>query len=358
MHSGRTTRTVDENLKWCHDAVQGVSRTFAITIDALREPMSSRICVGYLLCRIADTVEDAGHVPAEEKADLLRRYDRVLAPSDPTTVESFRSAVEPWIPEERTNDWDVVASVPRVTSTYASLPEGTRTALRGPVRELVSGMATFVERHADTGGLRIETVEELEEYCWYAAGTVGDLITNLLVENAEAERATTLEENARSFALLLQLVNVAKDVSVDYDEENNVYLPATWLDEAGIDADEVADPARADDVARVVERVTEHAAGYLDDAQAYLEALPETDGNTLSAWAIPYLLAVATIRELRDRPTDVVTEGTVKVPRTEVHALIQLFETGSVGRDDIGDLRARMAAQPLHRADDLSQSYS
>ncbi|WP_135820025.1 phytoene/squalene synthase family protein [Halostella litorea] len=351
MHSGRSTRTVDENLQWCHDAVQGVSRTFAITIDALKEPMSSRICVGYLLCRIADTVEDAGHVPAAEKADLLRRYDRVLAPTDPTTVESFRAAVDPWLPDERSNDWDVVAAAPRVTSTYASLPGETRDALRDPVRELVGGMATFVERHADTGGLRIGTVEELEEYCWYAAGTVGDLITNLLVESADAERAATLEDNARSFALLLQLVNVAKDVSADYDEENNVYLPATWLADEGLAADEVSDPDRADDVARVVERVTEHAAGYLDDAQAYLEALPETDGNTLAAWAIPYLLAVATIRELRDRPTDVVTEGTVKVPRAEVHALIQRFESGAVAADDVGDLRARMAAAPLHETD-------
>jgi len=351
MHPGRSTRTADENLEWCHDAVQGVSRTFAITIDALNEPMSSRICVGYLLCRIADTVEDAGHVPSEEKARLLRQYDDVLAPSEPTTAESFRAAVDPWIPEDRTNDWDVVASVPRVTDAYASLSDGTRNALRGPVRELVTGMATFVERHADAGGLRIETIEELEEYCWYAAGTVGDLITNLVVADADAERAATLEENARSFALLLQLVNVAKDVSADYDEENNVYLPATWLDEAGIAADEVADPARADDVARVVERVADRAAGYLDDAQTYLEALPETDGNTLAAWAIPYLLAVATLRELRARPTDVVTEGTVKVPREEVHALIQRFETGQVARENLGNLRTRMAEEPLHRTD-------
>jgi len=31
--------------------------------------------------------------------------------------------------------------------------------------------------------------------------------------------------NARSFALLLQLVNIAKDVESDYHDENNVYLP-------------------------------------------------------------------------------------------------------------------------------------
>jgi len=350
MHSGRSTRTAAENLDWCHDAVQGVSRTFAITIDALDEPMSSRICVGYLLCRIADTVEDAGHVPAETKADLLRLYDRALAPNDQTTVEEFRESVDPWIPDDRTEDWDVVAATPRVATTFADFPEQTQSSLRGPVRELVTGMATFVERYADVGGLRIETVEELEEYCWYAAGTVGELITNLLVKDADPERAETLEENARSFALLLQLVNVAKDVSADYDEEDNVYLPASWLRDEGLTAEDVACLDRATDVARVVERVTEHAAGYLDDAQAYLEALPETDGNTLAAWAIPYLLAVATIRELRERPADVVTEGTVKVPRAEVTTLVARFSQG-VNRATLSDLRARMTERPLHRTD-------
>jgi len=346
MHSGSSTRTVAENLEWCHDAVQGVSRTFAITIDALEEPMASRICVGYLLCRIADTVEDAGHIPADEKAALLRRYDRALAPDDATTVQEFRDAVGPWIPEDPNDDWDVVAATPRVTGTFESLPEPTRTALLGPVSELVTGMATFVDRYADIGGLRIETIDELEEYCWYAAGTVGDLITNLLTEETGPERTERLEANARSFALLLQLVNVAKDVAADYREEDNVYLPASWLADEGLTAEDVADPERAGDVARVVERVTDHAADYLDDAQEYLEALPETQGNTLAAWAIPYLLAVATIRELRARPADVVTEGSVKVPRSEVFALIGRFDEG-VDRSSIGDLRVRMAERPL-----------
>ncbi len=301
------------------------------------------------MCRIADTVEDAGHVPAQKKADLLRQYDRVLSPDDQTTVEEFSETVEPWIPDERTADWDVVAATPRVTSTFSALPDQAQSALRGPVRELVSGMAMFVERYADVGGLRIETIDELEEYCWYAAGTVGDLITNLLAEDAAPKEAETLEENARSFALLLQLVNVAKDVSADYDEEDNVYLPATWLREEGLTAEEVAQPERAADVARVVERVTDHAAGYLDDAQAYLEALPETDGNTLAAWAIPYLLAVATIRELRERPADVVTEGTVKVPRAEVTTLVARFGQG-VDREELSGLRADMTERPLHQS--------
>ena len=96
--------------------------------------------------------------------------------------------------------------------------------------------------------------------------------------------------------------------------------------------------------ARVVDRLVGHAAGYVDDAQRWLEATPETEGNTLGAWAIPFLLAVATMRELRDRPEDVVREGGVKVARAEVFALIELFR-GDVDRSELGPLRERVASE-------------
>jgi len=341
-----TERPADGDIDWCFDAVQGVSRTFAITIDVLEEPMASYICVGYLLCRVADTVEDAGHIPPDEQAELLRQYDRALDADDPTTIEEFRNEVEPWIPDETDDDWEVVARSPRVVATFESLGADARSAIYPPVSELVTGMAEFVERYADDGGLRIGTIDELEEYCWYAAGTVGELITNLLAQDVDDRRAEVLRANARGFALVLQLVNVAKDVSDDFREENNVYLPATWLRERGVSPANVTAPENETAVAGVIRRVTRHARGYMDDAQRYLEVLPESQGNTLEAWAIPYLLAVGTSRELLERPEDVVQEGDVKVSRAEVMGLIQLFKSGDVERERIGELRSQLEDEP------------
>jgi len=179
----------DADLEWCYDAVHGVSRTFSITIDRLEEPMSRHICVGYLLCRIADTIEDAGHIPPAAQTELLATYDRLLDPNADGSVSAFMDDVEPWIPEERTDDWDVVAETPRVLQTFESLEEEPREIMREPVRELVDGMAMFTDRYASEGGLRLQTIEELEEYCWYAAGTVGTLITGLVARGTSQERA-------------------------------------------------------------------------------------------------------------------------------------------------------------------------
>ena len=336
----------ESNLAWCYDAVQDVSRTFAITIAELDEPMARDICVGYLVCRVADTIEDDNRIPPEEKASLLRTYRRALDTDDEADVTAFQTATAEWLPDDPGADWQVVANADRVLSTFRGLDADARERIRPPVRELVDGMAMFVDRYAEEGGLRIRTIDELEEYCWYAAGTVGALVTSLVSQDAAPDVADALDENARAFSLLLQLVNVAKDVAVDYEEENNVYLPEEWLAESGVTAEDIGAGRSVDALADVVERVTDHATGYLDGAQAWLEAMPERRGNTLAAWAVPYLLAVGTIRELQARPRDVITEGGVKISREEVHAVIREFATGA-DAEDVGRLREQIAQRPL-----------
>jgi farnesyl-diphosphate farnesyltransferase len=339
----------DADLAWCHEAVQGVSRTFALTVDVLDEPMSSYICIGYLVCRIADTVEDAGHIPPAEQAQILRLYDAALDPDDDTDIEEFVAAIEPYVPEERTEDWDVVVNATRVVRTFEALPADVREAVTPPARELVQGMAMFVERYADTDGLRIQSREELEEYCYYAAGTVGNLITNLVTRgDIDNERRNRLYDTAEEFGLLLQLVNIAKDVHSDYEDENNVYLPADWLADEGVPQDEVIAPEHEPRAANVVARTARHARSFLDDAQTYLETVPLTDGNTTAAWGIPYLLAVGTLRELLAHPEDALSDRGVKVSRQEVFAVVSTMTDGS--RDSLGELRESIQQTPYHRA--------
>ncbi|MEF8908056.1 MAG: squalene/phytoene synthase family protein [Haloarculaceae archaeon] len=337
---------MEETVEWCYDAIGAVSRTFALTVEQLEEPMAREVCVGYLVCRVADTVEDDPRIPPAEKAALLRTYDRVLAPDHETDVDDFRQQVDPWIPAEPGPDWEVVAAAPRVLAALEGLGPAARERVVPPVREMVGGMAAFVDRYADEPGLRVQTGAELEEYCQYAAGTVGTLVTSLVAAEADTQTTERLRETARSFGLLLQLVNVAKDAGGDYTEEGNVYLPAAWLEDAGVTPADLGDPAAAERVAPVIERATAHAETYLDDAQAWLEAMPEHRGNRLSAWATPYLLAVGTIRELARRPADAVREGDVKVERAEVGAVLSAFEAGAAAAD-LGDLRARVRDRPL-----------
>lgn len=343
--------SADGDLDWCRDAVGDVSRTFALTVDVLDDPMDDHITVGYLLCRVADTIEDANHVPASTQASLLRTFDAVLDTADGTTMRTFSEEAQEWIPgpSGRSDDWRVVASAPTIASTFSSFSSSTRRAIRTPVREMVTGMADFADRHAHRPGIRIQTPAELERYCHVAAGTVGTLITNLLDgDRVPDERSKTMAETAEGFGRLLQLVNIAKDVRADYLEEDNVYLPADWLTEEDVDQDAVLESENEDSVSRVIERVVDTARGYLDDGQAYLEAMPLHSGNTLAAWTVPYLLSVGTLRELERRPEDALTEGGVKVSREEVFSVLET--TATMSREEIPTLREAIRRQPLHES--------
>jgi len=313
--------------------------------------MASHICLGYLLCRVADTVEDAGHIPPGTQQSLLETYRDAVDPDEQTNIADFRSAVDEWLPapSERSDDWAVVAESPTIVATFEQFPPEVRSAIVPPVVEMVDGMAMFVDRHAHRGGLRIDDRDELEQYCYYAAGTVGTLITNLLTRgDVDDDRVSRLRDTAEEFGLLLQLVNVSKDVYDDYTEENNVYLPAEWLAAEGVDQESVVDPAHRDSAARVVGRTAEYARSFLDDAQTYLESMPLTHGNTMEAWTVPYLLAVGTLRELRSRPEDALTDAGVKISRQEVFAVMAV--ASDVSRESLAELRETIARTPYHRA--------
>jgi farnesyl-diphosphate farnesyltransferase len=321
------------DVDWCYDVLEDVSRTFAITIGELEEPLAREICVGYLLCRIADTVEDAAHIPAREQVALLETYREGITPGRDTTVAEFVDEVLVWAPESGSAEWELVAETSRVVSTFESLPEQSQRDIRPHVREMIDGMVLFIDRYSDEGGLRIGTVDELEEYCWYVAGTVGHLVTSLLTRDASAHVEDTLYENADSFGLLLQTVNITKDVREDYREENNIYVPEEVLARHGLGQCDFGESLTGDQFAPVVRDLVARAEEYVAEVREWLRTMPLTRGNMVSAWGIPFLLAVGTMRELRERPEDVVEEGEVKVDRDEVLALMQTFagETPPIG---------------------------
>ena len=341
------TTPSESPLAYCHDAVQDVSRTFALTIDALASPMADQICVGYLLCRIPDTIEDATHIPADTQQALLRTYWESLDPESATSVEAFTRHATQCIPTPPPGpDWALVENTPTVVAAFEQFSQETQEAMRPPIREMITGMIRFTDRYADAPGIRIQTPIELRSYCHYVAGTVGTLITNLLAKQPlTTSREVALRRNAEHFGRLLQLVNIAKDVHEDYVTENNVYLPGDWLAAEGVPQDHVIHTDHRAGAISVLSQVLDRANQHLDAAQSYIEKMPLGNGNTVVAWAVPYLLAVGTLRELRADPGAALTPETVKVSRTEVRTTMN--SVYATDRQCLTSLRKQVADGPL-----------
>src|SRR3569833_3028527 len=61
---------------FCQEILPAVSRTIALSIRLLPGALGAAVRDAYLLCRIADTIEDAPNRSAVEKAELLDTLDR------------------------------------------------------------------------------------------------------------------------------------------------------------------------------------------------------------------------------------------------------------------------------------------
>ena len=69
MKSKKEFNTNLDDISYQHEILQYVSRTFALTIPELPDSLQIVISNAYLLCRIADTIEDDKSMSVEKKKE-------------------------------------------------------------------------------------------------------------------------------------------------------------------------------------------------------------------------------------------------------------------------------------------------
>src|SRR5262249_36879650 len=141
--------------------------------------------------------------------------------------------------------------------------------------EMIVGMRTFVLRYPR--GIRIQSLDEYREYCYYVAGTVGYMVTDLWNEHSPGifrSRHQMLRERCRAFAEALQTVNVLKDIAGDAEKENSIYVPEQVLREHGSSHETMLAGDRVGQTRAALRALGHLAAADLGQAQAYLLTIP------------------------------------------------------------------------------------
>jgi len=220
----------------------------------------------------------------------------------------------------RSADWQLVVETPKAIELYESFPTAIADGMRPWVIELTTGMKEFVTRYGDVGGVRVQTYDEFEQYCYYVAGTVGHLLVETISSHYDEPVSEEIHTAAEQYGYILQFVNIGKDVYDDYETENNIYLPIEWLNRVGVEPEDITDESNTDAVGRVVTRIVEQAESYYPSARTFLEwydSVAPSDAE-YGSLALPYLLAVATIRELKKNSDVAIAPEEVKITREEV----------------------------------------
>ncbi|EIJ41110.1 phytoene/squalene synthetase [Beggiatoa alba B18LD] len=218
-------------------SLQGVSRTFALTIPRLPPSLCRSIGNGYLLCRIADTIEDEPSLTAEQKHEFFQKFIDVVAGKQ--SAFTFSRALYPrlsdsMLPAER----QLVFDTEKVIQITHSLPQTQQAILLRCVKIMSNGMSEFQFlweklRQSQQG---LSTLTQMNDYCYYVAGVVGEMVTDLFCDYSPAinQHRQSLRTLALSFGQGLQMTNILKDIWDD-QARGACWLPSEEFAKVGFD---------------------------------------------------------------------------------------------------------------------------
>jgi farnesyl-diphosphate farnesyltransferase len=319
-----------------------VSRTFALTIPQLPQALSIPITSAYLLCRIADTIEDEPALSAAETLGFLQRFSAVVAGNgEPEALarDLEHRLSDRTLPTER----DLVSNMDRVVRVTANLGPVQHAAIRRCVELMCYGMPRF-QFNASIKGLARST--DLDDYCYYVAGVVGEMLTDLFCDYSPdiARHRASLSALAASFAQGLQMTNILKDIWEDRSR-GACWLPQEVFTRHGVDLAQVtAEPSDPRFQAGITELLGV-AHSHLRNALDYTLLIPREEKGIrrFCLWAVG--LAVLTLRKIAHHPG--FTAGAqVKVSRSAVSLTMAMTNT-FIGNDWMLRRLFSMAARGL-----------
>ncbi|HSS64071.1 MAG TPA: phytoene/squalene synthase family protein [Gammaproteobacteria bacterium] len=342
MDSDSDMPRLQDDLRYQHRILQQVSRTFALTIPQLPPDLYRVVSNAYLLCRIADTIEDEAALSAEDKLHFSRAFTAVLGGK--LEAADFARDLHPLLsgstlPPER----DLVLNTPAVVRVTHSFSTRQRSALERCVRIMSLGMAQF-QLNATLEGL--EDVAHLDRYCYHVAGVVGEMLTELFCEHSEAidRNRDRLLRLAVSFGQGLQMTNILKDIWEDR-RRGACWLPRDVFQDVGFDLSTLDSRNHGERFQRGLTELIAIANLHLEDALAYTLLIPkdETGIRRFCLWALG--MAVLTLRKIYRR-LDFTSGQDVKITRRSVKATI-LVTNITVNRDSILRLLFEYLTRPL-----------
>lgn len=300
------------------ESMNKVSRSFALVSPQVESPLDDFLATAYLICRVVDNIEDC-FIPYSQKCDRFFQLSNLL--EVPTKAEAV-------LTEWETVDWqglttdeaEMMTTVNGLTlwQIYAKIPPIFRTSIKVWTREMVFGMKLAADLENEimfTTKERIrlpKTAVDYDRYCYYVAGTVGRMITELAITyyGINNGQEKLLFRYSETCGRALQKTNIVKDFAKDL-ARGDCFLPDEWLREVDYQ------PLTLNDVPGWWKKqVLLDVLHELDEAVNYVLHLPKTAVGYRKAGLLMMLPAYKTLLLAAERCASLFTPNhMVKISR-------------------------------------------
>jgi len=335
--------------------LQGVSRTFALTIPQLPDALKHVVSNAYLLCRIIDTIEDEPALNFDQKKQFANQFVDIV-----TGQSSAQSFVEKLLPLLSSSTIAEEHELIKLTTDVISVTHGFNTtqqeALSCCVKIMAEGMIEFQMPRKLVG---LDDQAHMDRYCYYVAGVVGEMLTKLFCEYSAdiCRHKDKLIDLSVSFGQGLQMTNILKDIWGDSDR-GACWLPRSVFTKHGYDLDKLLESnslassskngSSTNDRENFEKALTELlgiAHGHLLNALKYTLLIPANEQGIrkFCLWAIG--MAMLTLRKINKNKHFNSSEQ-VKISRRSVKTTI-LMSNLSVRHDNALKLLFKLTSTGL-----------
>lgn len=200
--------TLDDAYERCREVTAEYAKTFYLGTKLMTPEKQRAIWAIYVWCRRTDELVDgpnASHITPEALDQWERRLEAVFEGRPMDVIDAC------------------------LTDTVSKFPVDIQ-----PFRDMIDGM------RMDLVKPRYQTFDELYEYCYRVAGTVGLMSMPIMGCDDDFEGDLKKVYNAAlSLGLANQLTNILRDVGEDVQTRNRIYVPLDELAQFGITEEEI-----------------------------------------------------------------------------------------------------------------------
>jgi farnesyl-diphosphate farnesyltransferase len=288
--------------------LKGVSRSFYLSIRFLPSCIRPAIALGYLLARASDTIADANSLAAGDRLQILNQLRTQLFSMDGSLQRGLKDCAQQ---QRDSAERILLERLDKILASASRLSEIDQGLLLEVLGSIMSGQILDIERFELASSLRaLRSPEELEEYIYLVAGSVGEFWTKLCLgawTRYSPMPAEKIIQLGTQYGKGLQLVNILRDYPQDL-RLGRSYLPVHGaLSEDASVAQPIFQEWRA-----VAQR-------YLGSGAQYVRAIRPI--RVRFACALPVLIGIETLGKIRNIPSP---EQKIKVSRGRVYWLMLL----------------------------------
>lgn len=249
--------SLKDDYKYCESIIKDNSKTFYKAFSLLKKEKANSIYAVYAYCRVIDDSIDIYHSP--EKLRILEKK-----------LNAFE--------EGNTPDEPLWRALEDVFERYKMNIK--------PFYEMIEGQKMDIEY------IQPQTQENLLNYCYYVAGTVGKMLLPIIA----SEKYDEIDIDKIKLGEAMQITNILRDIGEDF-ENGRIYIPKKIMEEHNYSENDLKNKVINDNFIKMWEYEAKQAQKMYDDFYNYIDYFDKDSKKPVLASAKLYNAILDAVRK-------------------------------------------------------------